>query len=350
LAGRLEERVTTMLSDRRRTVLAALVQEYVRSAQPVASKHLVDRYDLRVSPATVRNELSVLEESGYVYQPHVSAGRVPTDSGYRTFVDTMLETDRTGGLGPQEAEAVHGQFVALEHELAEAMKETSTLLSRLTSYVAVVIAPALRRARIRRINLVWIADARAVVVVVTDSGRVADRNVELVEPVTADQLASVERLLNAVLEGKVGDDVRSARAGVEAGSDISVRVAAQLIDEVLDCLLEADGDLVVTGGMPALLAQPEFADPRLVGPLLQLLEDGLATLQILTQVMAPGDVAVRIGAENPAGLDRLSVVTAHYDAGGAGGLVGVIGPTRMDYPRAVSAVRAAADGLTEALG
>jgi heat-inducible transcriptional repressor len=339
-----------MLSDRRRSVLAALVQEYVRSAQPVASRHLVERYDLRVSPATVRNELSVLEESGYVYQPHVSAGRVPTDSGYRAFVDTMLETNGGGGLTPDEIEAVHGQFIALEHELADAMRETSTLLSRLTSYVAIVIAPALRRARIRRVNLVWIAETRAVVVVVTDSGRVADRNVELPEIVTADQLAGVERLLDSALEGKIGDDVRGLRSGVEAASGVSLRVAAALIDEVLDCLLETDGDRFVTGGMPALLAQPEFADPRLVGPLLQLLEDGLATLQVLTQVMGPGDVAVRIGSENPVGLDRLSVVTAHYDAGGSGGLVGVIGPTRMDYPRAVSAVRAAADGLTEALG
>jgi heat-inducible transcriptional repressor len=339
-----------MLSDRRRSVLAALVQEYVRCAQPVASRQLVERYDLRVSPATVRNELSVLEENGLVYQPHVSAGRVPTDSGYRAFVDSMLETGRTAGLTPEDTEAVHGQFIALEHELAEAMRETSTLLSRLTSYVAVVIAPALRRARIRRINLVWIADVRAVVVVVTDSGRVANRNVELPEAVTVEQLAGVERLLNSALEGKFGEDVRSARASVEAASDVSLRVAAVLIDEVLDCLVETDGDRVVTGGMPALLAQPEFADPRLVGPLLQLLEDGLATLQILTQVMSTGDVAVRIGAENPAGLDRLSVVTAHYDAGGTGGVVGVIGPTRMDYPRAVSAVRAAADGLTEALG
>ncbi|HEY5517884.1 MAG TPA: heat-inducible transcriptional repressor HrcA [Coriobacteriia bacterium] len=339
-----------MLSDRRRSVLAALVQEYVRSAQPVASRHLVERYDLRVSPATVRNELSVLEESGYVFQPHVSAGRVPTDSGYRAFVDAMMEADPGGGLTPDEVESVHGQFIALEHELAEAMRETSTLLSRLTSYVAIVIAPALRRARIRRINLVWIAETRAVVVVVTDSGRVADRNVELPEIVTSDQLAGVERLLNSSLEGKIGDDVRGVRGGVEAVAGVSPRVAVTLIDEVLDCLLETDGDRVVTGGMPALLAQPEFADPRLVGPLIQLLEDGLATLQVLTQVMNPGDVAIRIGSENPVGLDRLSVVTAHYDAGGAGGLVGVIGPTRMNYPRAVSAVRAAADGLTEALG
>lgn len=339
-----------MLSDRRRVVLSALVNEYVRSAQPVGSKQLVDRYDLHVSPATVRNELAFLEEWGYVFQPHVSAGRVPTDSGYRAFVDAMMASEPASSLTPEEIEAIHGRYVALEHEVAEAMRETSALLSRLTSYVAVVIAPTLRRARIRRVNLVWLAESRAVVVVVTDSGQVADRTVDLVEPTSVDQLTAVERLLNTALDGKVGEEVCAERGGIESSAHVPPRVAAQVIDEVLDCLLEADADRVVTGGVSTLLAQPEFADPRLVSPLLQLLEDGLATLHALSGVMQTSDVAVRIGAENPAGLDRLSVVAANYEANGTEGVVGVIGPTRMDYARAVSAVRTVADGLTEALG
>jgi heat-inducible transcriptional repressor len=338
-----------MLSERRRTVLAALVQEYVRSAQPVASKRLVDRYDLRVSPATVRNELSALEDSGLLYQPHVSAGRVPTDSGYRAFVDAMFQSGRGAGLTPDEVEEVHDQYEAVEHEVVEAMRETSALLSRLTNCVAVAIAPALRRARIRRVNLVWIGEARAVVVVVTDSGRVSDRTCDLCEPVSAEQLSAIERLLNASLEGRVGDEVRAGRGSLEAAMQVSSGVAAQLVGQVLECMGEADADRVVTGGVSGLLAQPEFADPRLVGPLLQLLEDGLATLEVITQVMTSESVVVRIGSENPAGLDRLSVVTAAYDAGGTEGVVGVIGPTRMDYPRAVSAVRTVAEGLSEAL-
>lgn len=338
-----------MLSDRRRIVLQALVNEYVRSAQPVASKALVDRYDLRVSPATVRSELSFLEETGHVFQPHVSAGRVPTDVGYRAFVDAMLQSGAAGGLTAEESEAVHNQFAALEHEVADAMRETSALLSRLTSYVAVVIAPTLRRAKIRRINLVWIGDARAVLVVVTDSGQVADRTVDLVEPVAADALAHFEQTLNAGLDGKVGEQVREARGGFEASAVVPARVTAQLLDEIVDCLLEADADAVVSGGVSTLLAQPEFADPRLVGPLVHLLEDGLETLHVLTSLMQTNDVVVRIGSENPAGLDRMSVVAASYEAGGTEGVIGVIGPTRMDYARAVSAVRTVADGLSEAL-
>jgi len=131
---------------------------------------------------------------------------------------------------------------------------------------------------------------------------------------------------------------------------LPVRVTAQVLDEVIDCLLEADADAVVSGGVSSLLAQPEFADPRLVGPLVHLLEDGLETLHMLTSLMQTDDVVVRIGSENPAGLDRMSVVAASYEAGGTEGVIGVIGPTRMDYARAVSAVRTVADGLTEALG
>jgi len=339
-----------MLSDRRRRVLAALVQEYVRSAQPVASRQLVDQYDLRVSPATVRNELAVLEDSGLVYQPHVSAGRVPTDSGYRAFVDAMLQSGSSGALTPQEVADVRVRYEALEHEAAEAMRETSALLSRLTSYVAVAIAPAQRAARVRRVNLVWIGEARVVVVVVTDAGRVSDRVTDLPEAVAPEQLLAVERLLNSWLEGHAGDEVRASRGVLEAASQVPARVAAALIDEVLACVEAVDADRVVSGGVSGLLAQPEFADPRLVGGLLQLLEDGLATLQMLTGVMAPGDVLVRIGSENPSGLDRFSVVTASYEAGGNEGVVGVIGPTRMNYPRAVAAVRTVADGLSDALG
>jgi heat-inducible transcriptional repressor len=197
---------------------------------------------------------------------------------------------------------------------------------------------------------VWIGEARAVLVVVTDSGQVADRTIDLVEPVSADALVRVEGLLNAALDGKVGDEVREARDGVESCAVLPVRVTAQVLDDVIDCLLEADADAVVSGGVSSLLAQPEFADPRLVGPLVHLLEDGLETLHMLTSLMQTGDVVVRIGSENPAGLDRMSVVAASYEAGGTEGVIGVIGPTRMDYARAVSAVRTVADGLTEALG
>ena len=137
-----------MLNERRRTVLSALVNEYVASVQPVGSKVLVERYHLGCSPATVRSELAALEESGFVRQPHISSGRIPTDSGYRVYVDGVVETG-TPGLALTEAEGVRQYYAEVEHELSDVLRETSVLLSRLTSYVAVVAAPTLKRARIR---------------------------------------------------------------------------------------------------------------------------------------------------------------------------------------------------------
>lgn len=336
------------LNPRRRTVLTALVEEYVRSVQPVGSKALVDRYSLGCSPATVRSELAALEETGYVYQPHVSAGRIPTDSGYRAFVDDVAGASV---LSAEEVDAIHGRYERLEREVADVMRETSAVLSALTNYVAVVAAPTLRRARIRRITVVPLTSRRALVVVVTDSGQVANRAVDFDYDVDADALGAVEAYLNGVLDAMVGDDILRVRDGVAAQTDVRARATLRVLDEVIDCMVEADEDRVLTGGVSALLAQPEFADPGTVRPLLGLLEDGLSMLRVLSDVMSTREVMVRIGHENRLdALERVSFVAGRYGDGDSGGIVGVIGPTRMDYPRAVASVRVVADTLSDILG
>lgn len=335
------------LNPRRRTVLTALVEEYIRSVQPVGSKALVDRYRLGCSPATVRSELAALEDTGYVYQPHVSAGRIPTDSGYRAFVDDVAER---GELSAEEIDAVHGRYERLEREMTEVMRETSAVLSALTSYVAVVAAPTLRRARIRRISVVPLATRRALVVVVTDSGQVANRTVDFDYDTDSATLAEVEANLNGLLDGLLRDDVLRVRGMASADGDVRTRATLRVLDEVIDCMVEADEDRVLTGGVSALLAQPEFSDPAAVRPLLAVLEDGLSMLRVLSDVMSTGDVLVRIGHENRLdALSRVSFVAGRYGDGESGGIVGVIGPTRMDYPRAVASVRTVADTLSDIL-
>ncbi|MCE5202849.1 MAG: heat-inducible transcriptional repressor HrcA [Coriobacteriales bacterium] len=341
-----------MLSERRRAILAALVNEYVSTSQPVGSRALVERHALGCSPATVRAELAALEDSGYVHQPHVSAGRVPTDSGYRAFVDDMRERMEALGLRPAEVERIHGAYEALEHEMDGVIRETSVLLSRLTNYVAVVAAPALRRARMRRVSVVPIAERRALVVVVTDSGQVANRTLDVAPGLPESVLGEVERYLTAVLEDKVGEQVLGVRDNAsQAPSDMFARLTLQVLDAVVECLEEADEDRVITGGMAALLSQPEFADPDVARPVLAVLEDGITMLRILSDVMHTPDVAVRIGHENPvSALGCMSFVASAYGEHDRTGVVGVIGPTRMDYPRAIATVRTVADTLTEVLG
>lgn len=338
-----------MLNERRRTVLSALVDEYVARVQPVGSKVLVERYHLGCSPATVRSELAALEETGFVFQPHTSAGRIPTDSGYRAYVNDVV-ADGASGLAMQEAEGVRRYYAAVEHEITDLLRETSALLSRLTSYVAVVAAPTLRRARIRRVTLVPMGLRRALVVVVTDSGQVANQTVEFDGEVTAEALAAVEGFLSTTLDGAVGAEAEQARIDAAAAAGVEASVAVRVLDVVLACLAEADEDRVLTGGVSALLAHPEFNDPAAVRPLVGLLEDGMAMLRVLSDVMRTPDVEVRIGRENPAiALEHASFVAARYGEGDSGGIVGVIGPTRMDYRRAMAAVRTISESLTGAL-
>lgn len=338
-----------MLNERRRTVLSALVNEYIARVQPVGSKVLVERYHLGCSPATVRSELAALEETGFVFQPHTSAGRIPTDSGYRAYVDDVMAAG-PAGLAITEAEGVRRYYAEMEHELTDLLRETSALLSRLTSYVAVVAAPTLRRARIRRVTLVPMGAQRALVVVVTDSGQVANRTIEFAADVSAEDLASVEGYLSRALDGAVGEEAERVRGEMDAMSGREAAVAVRVLEVVLDCLAEADEDRVLTGGVSALLAHPEFADPGAVRPLVGLLEDGMAMLKVLSDVMRTPDVEVRIGRENPTiELEHASFVAARYGEGDSGGIIGVIGPTRMDYRRAVSAVRTISETLTGVL-
>lgn len=351
-----------MLSERRRRVLQALVEEYIESATPVGSKTLVERYELGCSPATVRNELAILEETGFVVQPHVSAGRMPTDTGYRDFVDRLVERmvsdERAPATLPDAA------------EVDDLMRETSAMLTRLTDSLAVVIAPSVSLVRVKRIDLLSMTPRRALLVLITESGQVMNRHIRLDEEVAPERLAEVERALNAALVGKRAADIRPVREALEhadaargpretagghtgAGtheSDDGNALIARTIDEMLDVLDEADRDRLYHVGVPALLAQPEFHDAERAGPLIECIEDGLALLDALTYALGRRGVTVSIGHENRrAELGSVSIVATDYSAGSGEGIVGVIGPTRMNYQRAIAAVRAVADGLSETL-
>ena len=335
-----------MLNARRRRVLSALIEEYVHSAHPVGSKSLVERYELGCSPATVRNELAILEETGYVFQPHTSAGRVPTDCGYRTFVDDLLASR---AQRPESDDVSAAEVLARASELDELMRETSAALTRLTSYMAVVLAPTVAGTTVRRIDLLSMAPRRALIVVITDAGHVVNRHVDLAVDTMADRLGEVERSLNASLAGKRAAAIRRLREAL-AGADPRDGLVAILLDQVLDCLDEADTERLYHGGVPALLGHPEFADAEHIAPVIHALEDGLAMLETLSDLLQDHGVVVRIGHENRREeLGNVSIVATHYGDSSGEGVVGVIGPTRMDYPKAIAAVQRVADGLSEAL-
>jgi heat-inducible transcriptional repressor len=242
------------------------------------------------------------------------------------------------------------RYLELADEVDDLMRRTSTVLSHLTHYVAVVMAPTLSLARIRRVDLLSMGPRRALMVLITESGQVVNRHIELAVDAAPERLAEVERALNASLDGKRAADVRplAGAADITQGEDSLV---SRMLAEVLECLEEADRDRLYHVGVPELLALPEFADSARLRPLVGLLEDGLAMLDTLSEVMRATGVTVRIGSENTRHeLGHMSLVATGYGRDQADGIVGVIGPTRMDYPRTISAVKCAAEGLNDVLG
>ena len=335
-----------MLSDRRQRVLAALIEEYVARALPVGSRTLTERYQLGVSPATVRNELSVLEDGGYIAQPHTSAGRIPTDAGYRAFVDNLL----VSGLAPDEARygAVVEELRRSATELDALLERTSAALARLTDCLSIVLAPSVLTLRIKQISLISLSSYRALVVLVTEDGQVFNRQMDFDAEVGPDELARVQKFVGEVFTGKTLQEVESGlgRGMAEAFRDPLVRL---VLDEVLSCLQESELGRAHRLGMSSLLTKPEFSHADALLPVMQVLEDDTVLLLVLDDAaLHEGGPSVRIGSENKAAaLSGVSVVASRYGRGDAAGVVAVIGPTRMDYSKVIQAVRAASAALED---
>ena len=327
-----------VLDDRKLAVLRAIVQDYVSTMEPVGSKSLVDRHHLDVSPATIRNDMAVLEEEGYIAQPHTSAGRIPTDKGYRLFVNRLTGVKP---LSVAERRAIE-TFLAGAYDLDDVVTRTVRLLAQLTRQVAVVQYPSLTRSSVRHVELVPLAAKRLLLVLITDTGRVQQRTVELLVPIEEDAVTQLRAVLNACLDGRMLTEVASVVADLPERIPPSERPnAAAVFSVILESLVERNEERVVVGGA-SNLTPADFSQG--LHEVLESLEEQVVLMRLLGESVDQSSVIVRIGAENPvAGLHSTSVVAAGYGTGDqAVARLGVLGPTRMDYPTAMGAVRAVA--------
>jgi heat-inducible transcriptional repressor len=319
-----------MLDDRKADILRAVVEEYIDTAQPVGSSRLVQSGGLHVSPATVRNELSVLEREGYLTQPHTSAGRVPTEKGYRFFVDQLTPK---GTLQPAQRQAVQQFFNHTHGALEQMLHDTSRLLSNLTDYAAVVVGPAHEAATIRSVQLVGLAPRLALLVAVLSNGVVEKRSLELADDTSDERLAAASVHLSRHLVGRqVGEDVALAPSG---DADVDA-----VCGEALSGLRtghDEEPDHVFVGGASRMAAAFDAVDT--VGQVLGILEQQYVVVTLLRDVLDRG-LSVAIGSEvGHESLAECSVVVAPYEVEGeAAGTIGVVGPTRMKYPQALAAV------------
>jgi heat-inducible transcriptional repressor len=329
-----------MQNDRRLAVLRAIVEDYVSTEEPVGSKALVERHGLGVSSATVRNDMAVLEEEGYITQPHTSAGRVPTDKGYRLFVDRLTTVKP---MSQAERRAI-ASFLEGAVDLDDVVQRSVRLLSQLTRQVAVVQYPILARSTVRHVELVALAPTRLLVVLILSTGRVEQRLVELPGAVDEETLADLRGRVNRAATGEVIADAATALRALPAQLAPHGAVATAVVEILVEAMSDHRSDERIAVAGASNLARYGDSFETSVRPLLEALEEHVVLLKLMGEATAGGLVTVRIGAEGPyEQLSSTSVVTTGYGPGDeALASLGVVGPTRMDYPGTMAAVRAVA--------
>lgn len=333
------------LDDRKSAILRAIVSHYILSGEPVGSKTVAEGFARKVSPATVRNEMGALEDFGLIFQPHTSAGRVPTDAGYRYYVDEWATSSR---LPATESRRVKSFFGQPRWELEDALRRTASLLSSLTDHAAVVFAPSLDLSVVRHLELVGLGGDRAMLVVVTNTGRVENHVVLIDQSMDDVQLDQTAEMLNRIIAGTALErvpltlDENLDRFPLEMRPTVQ-RVARTLEDEVS----RDETDRVFLDGTSNIVDEHKFADLETVREVIGALEHRRVLLELVAEAIAVDSVSVRIGTENQLQqMQSCTVITTAYGTDGdAVGSLGVVGPTRMDYSRTIAAVYEVAEHL-----
>lgn len=321
---------------RRSAVLHAIISDFIQAQEPVGSKALLERHQLGVSSATIRNDMAALEEMGLIAQPHSSSGRVPTQAGYRYFVDSIAEVKPLSG--PERTAML--RFLEEGVDLEDVLTRSARLLAQITRQAAVVALPNLKKSRVKHCEVVALSPVRLLLVLITDNGRVEQRNVELGELISPEDTARLKELLNKALADRTLADA-SAELGhlIEAApADLRAHVL-QCATTLIETLVERPSDRFIVAGTANLLREQ-----RGLGSIIEALEEQMVVLKLLARVPDLGNVSVIIGEENEEALLRqASVVATAYGAeGDALGGVSVVGPTYMDYLGTMSKVSAVA--------
>lgn len=338
-----------MVSERSLEVLRVIVQDYVASREPVGSKSIVDRHSFGVSAATIRNDMALLEEEDLITAPHTSSGRIPTDKGYRLFVDHLAD------LRPLTSAQRHAieTFLGESADLDDVLARTVRLLSQLTHQVAIVQYPSLSQARLRHIEIVSLAPTRLLSVVITDTGHVDQRVVDVPTDVDAAFLNELRAKLNAQLGGL---SVLEASAVIAKVAGLFEAAKRPIVDAIVAAIHEQvaanrQDRLLIAGASNLVRTEEDFHGSIL--PVLEAVEEQVVLLRLFSELEADQrGVSISIGRENaPFGLAETSILASGYSTqGGASSHLGVLGPTRMDYSSNISAVRAVARYLSRTLG
>lgn len=335
------------LDERKFLILQAIIDDYITTAMPVGSRTISRKSGVGFSPATIRNEMSDLEELGYLDQPHTSAGRVPSVKAYRLYVDHLVKVAR---LSNDEREQMHEHINHRSEQVESVIRSAANVLSDATHYTSVIVAPKLSTLRIKHVQLVPVADKMALMIIVTNAGIVKDAVIRVPEGLDADHLYAISRMLTQKLADKPLEAVRQSFSELLRDNEINRRLLGETLSVIEHKLEEEDSTDVVIGGGANLLSYPEYSDVEKAKNFLSVLESK-DTIRKLIGRDGGMEVTIRIGPENGVPeLSDCSIVTARYRVGdNSSGTLGIIGPTRMNYNRVISVLDFMGRALSEVL-
>lgn len=336
------------MEERKKHVLNAIIKDYIANAEPVGSRAVARKYGLGVSPATIRNEMSDLEEEGYIEQPHTSAGRIPSAKGYRYFVDNLMEREK---LTPLQLSIVRQALRSDINEMEQFMRSCCNMISRLTNYTALVTMPEQGHGTLENIQLVRVSDHQVLVVLLASTGIIRHKLIELPVEISADDLAYIEQRMRENLCGKEIKAISyELLQRLLADYQLRGKMAKQALELIEQTLSSEETHKIFTGGVMNMLSQPEFRDIDKLRSMFELIEEDDKLAKLLN--LPSGDrLTVTIGGEMPVeGVEDCSMVVANYFVNGEkAGSIGVLGPTRLNYGRTVSMMEFIAGELSRAI-
>ena len=338
------------LSERKRLILQAIIEDYIQSAEPVGSRNIAKNHDLGLSAATIRNEMADLEDMGYLDKPHTSAGRIPSEMGYRFYVDSLMSRY---SLTLDEINSLQRSMDGKYNQLENVISTISDIITQTTNYPAIVEMPSAKKSRLHNVKLMLIEKAVVLIVVVTDTGVVKNRQLKVGEGVDYDVIESISNFLSSQLTGLCAEDFTAARLMLiyEAMAPYG-SLLKSVMEFVLECL-EDSANRVYIGGASNILNNPEFENIDRAKKFLSFIDSKENVTKMLSGMMEDSgeEISIKIGSEN--GVEEMSdtsLVVANYRVGDKlTGKIGIIGPKRMNYARVVSSLELINDKLTEIL-
>jgi len=329
-----------LLDDRKLRILQAIIDDYIHSAEPVGSRTIAKKHELGLSSATIRNEMADLEDMGFLEQPHTSAGRVPSDKGYRLYVDQLMQINE---LSETDTEKIRNAMDIKINELSQLIRNASVVMSKFTKYTSLAVTPHTKKSALKAVQVVPIEQGKALVIIVTDSNIVRNSLIRIEEKITPDFLIQVSNMLNEKLKGFTLEMLKSnsIKNEIEQTTSLPHALIKPILDGIEDLIKTIDQPEIYLEGTTNILNFPEFKEVQKAKDFLNILDEKKLVSDILiSNLYSNNDIIIQIGNENIIeGIKECSLVTASYSVGDRViGTIGIIGPTRMEYSKVVSSM------------